>query len=840
MKKLKESLNFRGFPEKNEIVYYDGEEKVLEVEDFQAIWSLLESYRLDNKESQLNRRYQWQKEFNITDEESQEFHTFLKDNGFLYENSMFSSKQDLSDYRNFNYFNIYDQTTESKALLNKIANLHIVIIGVGTVGATLVLTLAKLGIKHLTIIDYDRVEKKNIRAQFLFDYEDEEKSKVQVIKEKMASIEPECEIQIFDRKVRHIDDLKSLDLDPFQFLFGCFDESSEDLHRDISSYAASLSSKYISLGYFNDSTIANDLTSLQGKTILHASYQQATPYFISENRGTVIQSLTASLLISKIMVDYLLKKKTNSHLSFGLEDLNYIRVENNEFMLQLSQLMPLEELEIRSILDYISNLIEAVPDIPMHLEIEILSMYQVFDLLVNLNLLEEYNLSEVYQEFLGLIEKLDRDKIESTVYYSEELYSEYLELVKNIRLPDLKNSHIYEVLLNLNTVEDYNKRVEYQRMSHEALVKQGNKLLHFFNTVKKNYVKVPLHEYYQDTLGVGNETVELFKELIEDHQTSLSMLFGKTLFPSEESMIIVDYLYDNPYSVHPAVEDIETSKELIMNSLKSQLNNPFMIRHLEKMFTGAHIKVIEDPNHHGVNRTYYFPQTKDNKIILSYKGSLEDFYILCHELGHSYYNNMYSHSYFENSRQILNEALAYLFELKCVQSILCNDDVPDKERHDVHTHYLHRVNKIVLSQYSIYQLEDALMGFVMEKDGLTLSDYLTIQQELDKKVTPENIFYINQEYTHMNALLNTSFVFGYRDHITDPIAYLLAFSLISKYKGKEHILDLKVKQALENDCTQFEDFVNEFLTDDEDVYSFISTGITALKQFITLQPQTTT
>lgn len=837
MKKLKESLNFRGFPERNEIVYYDGEEKILEVEDFHAIWTLLESYRLENEELQLNRRLQWQREYDISNEESLEFNSFLEENGFLYEETTFSSNQDLADYRNFNYFNIYDQTIESREILNKIANLHIVIIGAGTVGATLVLTLAKLGVKHLTIIDHDRVEKKNIRAQFLFNSEDIQKSKVQVIKDKMASIEPECNIHIYDQKVQHIDDLKNLDLEPFQFLFGCFDESSEDLHSDISSFAESLSSRYIFLGYVNDSTIANDLTSLEGKMVLHASYQQSTPYFISENRGTVIQSLTASILISKILVDYLLENKPASHISLGLSDLHLSRVESKEFMLQLAQLMPLEEQELRHKLEYLSNLIEEIPDIPNHLEIEILSMYQVFDLLINLDLLEEYNLDHIYQDFLCLIERLDKDE-RQTVYYSEEMYSEYLDLVKNIRLPDLKNSPIYEVLFNLNNVTDYETKVELQRMSHEALVEQGEAILHYFNTVKKNYLSVPLHEYYQDTLGVGNGTVELFTELMEENQPSLSTLFGKTLFPAEGKVTVVDYLYDNPYSVYSAVEDIQKSKELIMESLKFSLNNPFMLGHLEKMFSDAHIKVIEEPNHHGVNRTYYFPQVKENKIILSYSGSLEDFYILCHELGHSYYNNMYDNSYFENSRQILNEALAYLFELNCVHSILCNDHVPEKMRRDVYTHYLHRVNKIVLSQYSIYQLEKALIDSMVDEDGLTLQDYLTIQQDLDMKITPEDISYINQEYTHMNALLNTSFVFGYRDHITDPIAYLLAFSLFSKYKGKEHILDLKVKQALENDKTQFEEFVNEFLNEDQDLYSFMANGITSLKQFITLQHQT--
>ncbi|MFI8687582.1 ThiF family adenylyltransferase [Rossellomorea sp. NPDC077527] len=838
MKKLKESLNFRGFPERNEILYYDGEEKILEVEDFQAIWALLESYRLDNEELQLNRRLQWQREYDISNEESLEFNSFLEENGFLYEETAFSSNQNLADYRNFNYFNIYDQTIESRSILNKIANLHIVIIGAGTVGSTLVLTLAKLGVKHLTIIDHDRVEKKNIRAQFLFNNEDIQKSKVQVIKDKMASIEPECSIHIYEQEVQHIDDLRSLNLEPFQFLFGCFDESSETLHSDISSFAESISSRYIFLGYFNDSTIANDLTSGEGKNVLHASYQQSTPYFISENRGTVIQSLTASILVSKILVDYLLENKPASHLGLGLSDLHPSRVANKEFMSQLAQIMPLEEQEVRRKLEYLSNLIEATPDIPNHLEIEILSMYQVFDLIINLDLLEEYNLGQVYQDFLCLIDMLDKDEVDSTVYYSEELYGEYLHLVKNIRLPDLKGSSIYEVLLNLNSVKDYNLRVELQRMSHEALVEQGEALLRYFNTVKKNYVRVPLNEYYQETLGLGNRTVELFTGLMEEHQMSLSSLFGKTLFPSEGKKTVVDYLYDTPHCVYPAIEDIETSKELIVESVKVHLNNPFMIGHLEKMFADAHIKVIEDPNHHGVNRTYYFPKAKENKIILSYNGSLDDFYILCHELGHSYYNNVYDNSYFENSRQILNEALAYLFELNCVHSIMVNDHIPEKVRHDVRTHYLHRINKIVLSQYSIYQLEEALIDSMVDNDGLTLQDYLTIQHDLDKKITPEDISYINQEYTHMNALLNTSFVFGYKDHITDPIAYLLAFSLFSRYKGKEHILDLKVKQALENDCTQFEEFVNEFLNDGEDVYSFMATGITALKQFITLQLQT--
>lgn len=845
MKKLKESLNFRGFPEKNEIMYYDGEDKVLEVEDFHAIWTLLETYRGQNEELQKERRKKWKKEFSISNEECEVLCSFLEEYGFLYEEPPTSTHVNRMNSRNFNYFNIYDPSLESRTILDQIENLHIVIIGVGTIGATLVLTLAKLGIKNISIIDPDYVEEKNIRAQVLFDYEDVNEYKVNVIKDKLASIEPECVINGYSQRITNIDDLLKLNLEPFHFIFGCFDESSETLHNAIASHANDLSSKYIVLGYFNDSTIANDLTSQQGLHTLHESYKSATPYYISENRGTIIQSFIGSILISKILVDHLLDNRTSSNLSFNLSDLNTTSLFNktqstysNDFMFHLSQLMPLDEQEIRNKMNYLKSIIESINEIPNHVELEVLSMYQIFDLLLNLGAIEEYNLEPVYQEFLELVNRLDNEEQDSTVYYSEELYNNYLNLVKNIKIPDLANSHIYEVLNNLNTVKDYNERLELQQMSHDSMVEQGEQLLDFFNKVKKNYQKVSLNSYYTETLGVESETVFLFKELIEDHQGDLITLFGKTLFPScEDNMTLIDYLYEIPSGTNSFVKDLDASKELLINSLTAHFNNPFMVEHVEKMFTGAHIKVIEDPNHHGINRTYYFPHTKDNKIILSHKGTLEDFFILCHELGHAYYNNMYGQSYFEQSRQILNEALAYLFELQCLQSIIHNENLPDSIKSDIHTQYIHRVNKIVLSQFSIYQLEDTLIDFITEHNNLTLSDYLSIQRDLDKKLTPDNVTYINQEFTHMNALLNTSFVFGYRDHITDPIAYLLAFSLLTKYKGKENSLDLKVKSALENSHTGIEVFTKELLDTNETVHSLVRDGLKALHGFIAAETQ---
>lgn len=175
--KLKTSLNFRGYPDKNEVVYYDGEERVIEIDEFEKLWSLLKV--LENPKGDiLENIYAWKIKNRMEDQELQTIIEFINENHLLYKQRYEEeTEEQLFNFRNSNYFSVHDRTVYADTIVQKMKSLKVVVIGAGTIGATLCMTLSKIGVGEIIIIDFDTVESKNIRAQTVFQTEDIHKKK---------------------------------------------------------------------------------------------------------------------------------------------------------------------------------------------------------------------------------------------------------------------------------------------------------------------------------------------------------------------------------------------------------------------------------------------------------------------------------------------------------------------------------------------------------------------------------------------------------------------------------------------------------------------------------------
>ncbi|MGR5985752.1 ThiF family adenylyltransferase [Bacillus cytotoxicus] len=93
------------------------------------------------------------------------------------------------------------------------------------------MTLSKLGVGEIIVIDFDTVQLKNIRAQTIFQKEDTNKKKIHVIQEKLKKMDPYVKVQVYDMKIETIHDLLRVDLHDVHYIFGCFDESSLQLQK---------------------------------------------------------------------------------------------------------------------------------------------------------------------------------------------------------------------------------------------------------------------------------------------------------------------------------------------------------------------------------------------------------------------------------------------------------------------------------------------------------------------------------------------------------------------------------------------------------------------------------
>ncbi len=85
---------------------------------------------------------------------------------------------------------------KNKALLAQkiIEESSVLIIGGGGTGTWVSYYLAQLGIKELSIIDYDKVEMSNLNRQILFEESDCGKYKSEVIKEKILKVNKETKV----------------------------------------------------------------------------------------------------------------------------------------------------------------------------------------------------------------------------------------------------------------------------------------------------------------------------------------------------------------------------------------------------------------------------------------------------------------------------------------------------------------------------------------------------------------------------------------------------------------------------------------------------------------------
>ena len=78
----------------------------------------------------------------------------------------------------------------------------IAIFGLGGVGGTALEVLARTGFMHFLLIDFDKVDSSNLNRQILYSYKDINRNKVEVAKERILSINPEADVQIFNLKAQ--------------------------------------------------------------------------------------------------------------------------------------------------------------------------------------------------------------------------------------------------------------------------------------------------------------------------------------------------------------------------------------------------------------------------------------------------------------------------------------------------------------------------------------------------------------------------------------------------------------------------------------------------------------
>lgn len=99
--------------------------------------------------------------------------------------------------------------------MQRLAQAHVAVFGVGGVGAAVVEALARCGVGELTLVDSDTVSESNLNRQLIATREWIGKPKVEAARARVASINPECRLHalkiFYDREHSKAVDIKTCD-----------------------------------------------------------------------------------------------------------------------------------------------------------------------------------------------------------------------------------------------------------------------------------------------------------------------------------------------------------------------------------------------------------------------------------------------------------------------------------------------------------------------------------------------------------------------------------------------------------------------------------------------------
>ena len=82
--------------------------------------------------------------------------------------------------------------------IQKLQSKRVIVFGVGGVGGHIVEVLARSGVGAIDLVDYDVVAESNINRQIIATYDTIGKKKIEVMKERILSIQPECKVTLWD------------------------------------------------------------------------------------------------------------------------------------------------------------------------------------------------------------------------------------------------------------------------------------------------------------------------------------------------------------------------------------------------------------------------------------------------------------------------------------------------------------------------------------------------------------------------------------------------------------------------------------------------------------------
>ncbi|MCL1850406.1 MAG: tRNA threonylcarbamoyladenosine dehydratase [Bacteroidetes bacterium] len=117
-----------------------------------------------------------------------------------------------------------------KGAINKLQQAHVLVVGLGGVGAYCAEQLCRAGIGEMTIVDADIVEYSNFNRQLLALENTLKRPKTEVMAERLRQINPEIKLHIIQEFVRDEKTEKLLSLAPYDYVIDAIDSLSPKVY----------------------------------------------------------------------------------------------------------------------------------------------------------------------------------------------------------------------------------------------------------------------------------------------------------------------------------------------------------------------------------------------------------------------------------------------------------------------------------------------------------------------------------------------------------------------------------------------------------------------------------
>ena len=107
--------------------------------------------------------------------------------------------------------------------LEQLRRAHVLVVGLGGVGAYAAEMIARAGVGHLTIADADTVAPSNINRQLVALHSTVGRPKAEVLAERLRDIDPTIDLRIINRYIKDEATYELLDAAPYDYIVDAID-----------------------------------------------------------------------------------------------------------------------------------------------------------------------------------------------------------------------------------------------------------------------------------------------------------------------------------------------------------------------------------------------------------------------------------------------------------------------------------------------------------------------------------------------------------------------------------------------------------------------------------------